>query len=349
MQKFLYVISILFSGFLQLYGQYEFKQNNLIDPNQKLHFQDGQIIGNNLGINGQNLQWDFSEMNTDVVNGSVLRLALASEFPELKVPQGCNRILLREYSDGTPSYQPCIFYKADFNGLHKLGRVVDEDIYIPYLQTLDELTYPVVYQPTPSTSNYVYNYSIVHGQDNVDSIRYFKSGEMNLSIPGFGTLKLPGGETHEVLAIHRNKIQTDSIENFTNGNWVFDYKQTYTRVSVDFLSPQLGYYVMRAEFVSQGIDQYFITEYLDSTSIVDVNIIKDNYYIVYPNPAKDFIQIKSETPIDYIELFDLQGRSKGTLLKTSDNFYNLESLSAGIYFIKIKNKEFTQTLKLIIQ
>ena len=59
--------------------------------------------------------------------------------------------------------------------------------------------------------------------------------------------------------------------------------------------------------------------------------------VIYPNPVKETIYLSNITETEY-EIFDILGKSisKG---KTSVNEISVNSLSKGIYILKIKNGE----------
>lgn len=69
----------------------------------------------------------------------------------------------------------------------------------------------------------------------------------------------------------------------------------------------------------------------------------------FPNPAKDFVHIKASSPIEQIQVYNLQGK----LVHSNNPFrqeyeLNTEKLEIGIYFAKIKTKEGFSTHKIMI-
>ena len=76
----------------------------------------------------------------------------------------------------------------------------------------------------------------------------------------------------------------------------------------------------------------------------DLSNIKNNISI-YPNPAKDVVFVKSETPITKIELYDFSGKK---IKESASKEMNISSLERGNYLVKITDKEGnTQTKSLI--
>jgi Leucine-rich repeat (LRR) protein len=74
----------------------------------------------------------------------------------------------------------------------------------------------------------------------------------------------------------------------------------------------------------------------------------DNSIKVFPNPAKSVINIKSDSIIEEIELYDVQGR---ILERHHDNSKNISldisNRESGIYFIKIKGENGSKVEKLV--
>ena len=69
-------------------------------------------------------------------------------------------------------------------------------------------------------------------------------------------------------------------------------------------------------------------------------------FVMFPNPAKDFVQFKTEEKISEIKLFDQLGRIIKTE-KINDNKFNVKNLETGVYYIIIKTDKNSYTKKLI--
>lgn len=93
--------------------------------------------------------------------------------------------------------------------------------------------------------------------------------------------------------------------------------------------------------VSSGSASYLarFTPADGSTNTLDLHTTEIK---VFPNPAKDFIQVKSETPLDFVEMYDLQGRKLLSIMKPQENIIPLNHLESGIYFVRcqIQNDSF---------
>ncbi len=67
-----------------------------------------------------------------------------------------------------------------------------------------------------------------------------------------------------------------------------------------------------------------------------VDNVKQSNFSIYPNPAKDFIEIKTNSKIETAQIFDNLGR----LLKTENSAkIDISNLEKGVYYLKINNGE----------
>ncbi|WGD35469.1 T9SS type A sorting domain-containing protein [Olleya sp. YS] len=71
----------------------------------------------------------------------------------------------------------------------------------------------------------------------------------------------------------------------------------------------------------------------------------DKKVTIFPNPAEDFVQIKTSLDIDLISLYDINGRLILDIPYTER--LSLEHLDSGVYFLKLKSKNLITTKKII--
>lgn len=158
-----------------------------------------------------------------------------------------------------------------------------------------------------------------------------------------------------------------------------------SNMSFDAISPQLNFQICPNQQELMDIEDFFIEEfffidtnqltthepfvytfstttnkiYLDITNsegsvatfydniLSRQQFLEDNISI-YPNPVKDILNIRcSDMSLQYISIFDLQGR---ILVKDDDlenNQLDLSSLPLGIYFIQIKTDHGVSKKKLV--
>lgn len=86
----------------------------------------------------------------------------------------------------------------------------------------------------------------------------------------------------------------------------------------------------------------------------DSNVL-DKKLTLFPNPTSGVFEIKMETQFQDVdvELYDSNGRivfkNKFNSSSTNSKAIDISSLSNGVYFLKVKNDEFTQTEKIVKQ
>ncbi|MFD1063473.1 T9SS type A sorting domain-containing protein [Winogradskyella litorisediminis] len=97
-----------------------------------------------------------------------------------------------------------------------------------------------------------------------------------------------------------------------------------------------------AAFYNVGTDANGMTLALDTpifggadftNYVLSTNAFLERKISVYPNPVKDIIHIKSNTALNKIEIYSLNGKMIHTENKAFDNL-NLEFLNSGIYLVK---------------
>jgi hypothetical protein len=83
-----------------------------------------------------------------------------------------------------------------------------------------------------------------------------------------------------------------------------------------------------------GEGNFPLSLYLQGSNVEVLNVEELNQSLIkiFPNPAKDIIQIETEKEISTIELIDASGKS---ILKETKNTINLIGLDSGIYFIQV--------------
>ncbi len=93
--------------------------------------------------------------------------------------------------------------------------------------------------------------------------------------------------------------------------------------------------------------------FLENCESLAINDFYQNQIKVYPNPATNYIYIKSSLNLQYLnlEIYDINGRMVSFYehLFNQHLSINISDISSGIYFLKIKNKEFEANYKIIIK
>ena len=76
--------------------------------------------------------------------------------------------------------------------------------------------------------------------------------------------------------------------------------------------------------------------------------VTDNSINIYPNPAVNFVTINSDSTINSIQLYDVQGRLLQTKIENQTEVtFDISNQSNGIYFFKIQSDNGVKVIKLI--
>ena len=117
---------------------------------------------------------------------------------------------------------------------------------------------------------------------------------------------------------------------------------------VHSLGVQIGYYSTIAEDYICKADIIFV-----EVTITNVEEIKTSLFSaeIFPNPAKDVLNIVSDSEIISYELYDALGRLliNKTEVANTESIVNVSSLKHGIYMLKLNTQKGTGTFKLIIE
>lgn len=149
---------------------------------------------------------------------------------------------------------------------------------------------------------------------------------------GFGELVASDGSVHNVL-------KNVSVFNETGGNKILSYK------IINFVSDD-GYQVVLelsdTNEVNGVVNVKAIYEYLfawqnGTTTGINNNALKDGGLTLYPNPAKEVINVNYEG--NYF-INDITGRSvqEGIVVSKNEKSINIASLSKGLYVLHMNGK-----------
>lgn len=128
---------------------------------------------------------------------------------------------------------------------------------------------------------------------------------------------------------------TDFGENWTNTSTGFQLSSYATWLSV---SSSSLYVIQGAALWKRNLTDFGITGLKNSTS--------DSKIILYPNPAKNVLQIQDDISVEKMEIFDLYGKSVYQTIDFNKTI-NISDLYNGIYFLKIVHKNSTKIIQFI--
>jgi len=81
-------------------------------------------------------------------------------------------------------------------------------------------------------------------------------------------------------------------------------------------------------------------------NVLDVNESEIGYFKVYPNPADTVIIVDGSFTIDSVELYNVLG---ARVLSSVDSIINVSNLASGMYLLKIKSNDITETKRILIK
>lgn len=114
--------------------------------------------------------------------------------------------------------------------------------------------------------------------------------------------------------------------------------------------------LVTGDVVSKKADIYFDYNYPIDTGMVNTTFqalstgefVTDNSINVYPNPAANIVTINSDSTINSIQLYDVQGRLLQTKIENQTEVtFDVSNQSNGIYFFKIQSNNGVKVVKLI--
>ncbi|MDD2621975.1 MAG: T9SS type A sorting domain-containing protein [Bacteroidales bacterium] len=70
------------------------------------------------------------------------------------------------------------------------------------------------------------------------------------------------------------------------------------------------------------------------------DVVSEDKVILYPNPARNQINIKNNTPMDYVVVYDLVGKKILTVsIQSEQGILDISALQKGVYFLQIQTKQ----------
>ena len=105
--------------------------------------------------------------------------------------------------------------------------------------------------------------------------------------------------------------------------------------------PSLNVEICADDFqVSEIQSNYPDANVSNCDAVLGTNDLNSNDVSFYPNPAKDFVNLKSDKEIQNIAIFDAQGKLiKSLRLNQKSSTINISNLPNGVYYFKVKTPE----------
>ena len=318
-----------------MYIVFEDKNNAL--PNDTLYLGSYNFQGSSdLHVNNENINFSFPDVSSDQLKYRMKTVLVTDYFDST-----CNNVIYQN-KDLTTDYAYDDGTAENGYGLYGEGTMYAYVAQKFYTYKTDRLSGLIAYfNKTYNNEQPYYFYLVVWENDPETG----KPGEIIYEQPGLeiNHEKLPGFM----------KWQLDSAVTVSDTFYV-GWKKTYQQImnlGVDRTSTDNNYkyYNITGQWLSSTVDGVLMMRPVFG----DVNLAKlpNNQGVsvtIYPNPARDFIYIKSHEQENFsYQITDMSGKiflkgniSQGEALDVSD-------LNTGLYLLVLNNSDFVRTLKFI--
>ena len=233
-----------------------------------------------------------------------------------------------------PSGTPCASFDYMSGWLNQ--------VYNPESSTINTSKYSGEYTRNPDSN----------GEDVL--IGYFNNGALDLSTNTYFNFKIYGPPRPIYLS-----FQDDNNNEIYAFNSALSSNNQWQQFSVDLSSVASQSITRFVIFIDQGVvnwDLYFLDDFnLSSTPLLINEINESNYISVFPQPAKNSLNIHvklNNNEINTLDLYNSQGKIlSSTVLNKNTEKINLDvsQFKSGIYFIKVhsKNNLYTKKVQII--
>jgi len=140
-----------------------------------------------------------------------------------------------------------------------------------------------------------------------------------------------GGNTQ---GIQSNTYVTHTSAGTSAADWLFDWTAPATSQG----ELKLYYAINLANGNGSSSGDYIQNDYFTIAENTNaITALSDDLLSIYPNPATDFIRLKTTYKFNRIQLVDMQGKSYPVQLQ--DNQIDVSFLPAGNYFLQVQNEK----------
>lgn len=222
---------------------------------------------------------------------------------------------------------------------------IGDDVVFKYIPADTTTRFPIIYQNdtikfhASSTA-----YFSANGNDVKKKTDIFRAQVPN----AWGKAKMPLNE-YEVLRVSENYNKIDSIWVKQGSSWSFKKEMKknqhyyYFWTNDEAAKAPLLTVLYDVEQDTVMNIKWCVTAYKNPDKIKQVTNTK---LIVFPNPAKNNVQILTDEHIKNIVVYDITGKA---VLYSKEKILNVENLTKGTYFVSIHTDKTVYNSKLLIQ
>jgi len=154
-----------------------------------------------------------------------------------------------------------------------------------------------------------------------------------------------------------NVYRTDSTANMSTSHKI--NSNLVTGLTYTDLIPLVGWGTYKynvTAVMNDSITNTFLCESPNSDTVtvqfphVGITEIGNGQIMVYPNPATDNVNVKSDFTVTSIEVMNYTGQTvyRNTTVNSKTTQFNVSTLQAGIYFVKVATDQGARTLKITV-
>jgi len=284
------------------------------------------------GPSGGGLTWDFSNISGTYISGKPVECVnpTGTPFADSSAVQQAN--LCTKTADSIDG--PYVYYHLDNTGQTLLGNGHYESENVSFANYYDDLTgmeFPFTYGDTYSDSYDVKIYNVTAG-----GYIMRDSGSVYTEADAYGSLSTPAETYNNVLRI-RTITTSYTWLNF-GGEWTFTGMNStinYNWYAVGIKVPIMTI----TEFV--GFTGYSAQYLVENNFPVGMEEIEELDFVVFPNPASDYILFRCEQDILQCKIYSLDGRIlEDTKLSSGSKLYRTQvsQYPPGIYILEARLK-----------
>ncbi|WP_294326827.1 T9SS type A sorting domain-containing protein [uncultured Chryseobacterium sp.] len=328
-------ILFLFTGMIS-YAQPSITRAGVDRINSTINLKSEDVSGTSItaGSAGANITWNFSTYTGTNPIAYTVR-ACPGQSNCFRFP-GANRITSLTSVD-SHDFGSMTDVEATMLGSYSgpdLG-----DVTVTYINPLIEYKFPITYLQQFDDTYEFNSVSAAIGNTN-------ETGQVSVSVDGYGTVITPKGTYPDVLRIKRMRTATQTI-----GTSSTPITVTYTNESYQWVSQSEGMVFSFAinTFVSNGVTNVSKSvSYLDTAVLSTVDLdSKKNEVSIYPNPGTDFILVGSKENLKKIIIYSLEG--KAVIKPQNSRNIDISKLPKGVYLLQGELENGTFVSKKIIK
>ena len=295
---------------------------------------------------GADLSWDFAglhgEFRDTIAPIDPTTTNHASTFPTSNLAIGT--VELAAYFSNTNDAYTALGYGG-------LVEEISADIEMNYIENDVMIAFPINYTNERTTDAYgTTNATVDIPNVGETDIRISESIHREQEVDAWGTVTTPEGE-YEVLRVKEYKIQIDSIFAYMFGIEVFqeDYSQFDTSYTFNYYTNDVTIKTpLLVVNYNPSSDEIISSTWITFTEDTAIpNLVSNKTEIsIYPNPAKNFINIETNEDIISVNIYNTVGQ---LVKNSSQRRVNISDLPSSIYIIEVNTKNKTTTERLIIK